>query len=363
MRGFKYQRNHKEPAHCQSMGWISFYVIFLNIIVNLQTMDAKGKNIIKYSLTSILAVILVWIAFRSLDWTVFLAGLRQTKWAFVILFTAASLLALVFRTLRWKALLNPIDPDAGRMLIWDANNVSNLANIALPGSGEFIRCGYLTSKKAPYQKVLGTVVMERFCDVLAIALLFIAALVLNRERFGNFFREQIWMPLSERLGLTLWIIIATMAIVATILIWAVFHFSGRNSFCSKVAGAVKGLWQGFLSFAAMDRKWLFLAYTAGIWLMYILMSYSIILAMPEMSGLSFMDALFISAVGNIASVIPVPGGIGAYHYLVTLCLASLYAATWETGILYATLCHELHAVIIIILGIISYIHLTLHRRK
>lgn len=326
-------------------------------------MDVKGKNIIKYSLTSILAVVLVWIAFRRLDWAAFLDGLKQTRWVFVLLFTAASILALIFRTLRWKALLNPIDPDAGRMLIWDANNVSNLANIVLPGSGEFIRCGYLSSKKAPYQKVLGTVVMERFCDVLAVALLFIAALVLNRERFGVFFREQIWLPLSSRLGLTLWIIIAAVAVVAAILIWAVFHFSGRNSFCSKVAGTVKGLWQGFLSFAAMDRKWLFLAYTTGIWLMYILMSYAIILAMPEMSGLGFMDALFISAVGNIASVIPVPGGIGAYHYLVALCLTSLYAATWETGILYATLCHELHAVIIIILGIISYTHLTLHRQR
>ena len=325
-------------------------------------MGTKGKDIVKYSLMAALAAALVWVAFRKLDWAAFLDGLQHTRWAFVALFAAASILALVFRMLRWKALIKPIDADAGHLLIWDANNVSNLANIALPGSGEFIRCGYLTSKKAPYQKVLGTVVLERFCDVLAIIVLFVVALVLNRERFGSFFNEQIWEPLSARLGITLWGILIAVAFLAAAAIWTVFHFSGRSTFCNKVAGTVRGLWQGFISFTSMDRKWLFIVYTAGIWFMYILMSYTIILALPEMNGLHFMDALFLSAVGNIASVIPVPGGIGAYHYLIALSLSSLYGATWETGILYATLCHELHAVIIIILGIISYSRLTLRKK-
>lgn len=326
-------------------------------------MGTNGKDIVKYSLMTLLAAALVWVAFRKLDWDAFFEGLRHTKWAFMVLFAAASVLALVFRMLRWKALINPIAPETGHLLIWDANNVSNLANIALPGSGEFIRSGYLTTPKAPYQKIFGTIVMERFCDILAVIILFTAALFLNMDRFGAFFREQIWMPLNARFGFTLWSVLAVAAVLAALLIWAVFHFSGRNAFCNRVANAVRGLWQGFLSFTAMNRKWLFLAYTAGIWMMYILMSYTIILALPELNGLHFIDALFISAVGNIASVIPVPGGIGAYHYLVALSLKSLYAATWETGILFATLCHEFHAVIIIILGVISYSRLTLRRHK
>ena len=326
-------------------------------------MGPKGKNIIKYSLTTVLAAALVWLAFRKLDWSDFLDGLRRTRWAFVVLFAAASVLALVFRTLRWKLLLNPVDPKAGRLQIWDANNVSNLANIAIPGSGEFIRCGYLSSKRAPYQKVLGTIVSERFCDVLAIALLFIAALAFNLERFGSFFNEQIWLPLSGRFGSALWYILAAGLAFTSLMVWAIFHFSDRSAFCGKLAGALRGLWQGFASFTLMDRKLLFITYTVIIWIMYVLMSYAIILALPELSGLGFIDALFISAVGNIASVIPVPGGIGAYHYLVALSLSSLYAASWETGILFATLSHELHAAIIIILGIISYSRLTLRRHK
>ena len=57
--------------------------------------------------------------------------------------------------------------------------------------------------------------------------------------------------------------------------------------------------------------------------MYLLMCYSILKAVPALSGLGLEDALFFTAVGNIASVIPVPGGIGAYHYLVALSVSTL----------------------------------------
>ena len=96
--------------------------------------------------------------------------------------------------------------------------------------------------------------------------------------------------------------------------------------------------------------------------MYVLMSWAGLKALPMLDSLTIADALFISAVGNIASVIPVPGGIGAYHYLIALTLQSLYGATWDTGILYATLCHETHAILIIVLGISSYIRITLAKR-
>ena len=97
--------------------------------------------------------------------------------------------------------------------------------------------------------------------------------------------------------------------------------------------------------------------------MYMLMCYFVFRAVPALSHLTLLDALFISSVGNIASVIPVPGGIGAYHYLVALALQSLYGASWETGILAATLNHELHAIIILLVGALSYAGLTVRRKK
>ena len=326
-------------------------------------MSQKAANIIKYSLSTILAGVLVWFAFRGVDWKAFWAGLQQTRWGWVALYFAAAVLALVFRTERWYALIRPLDPQVRRLGVWDALNVGNLVNVVLPGAGEFVRCGYVTSKRMSYDKAFGTIACERLFDILAVAVILIAALALKWNTFGTFFLENIWNPLSGRLGGSLvWLLIAALALLAGFF-WAVFRFRRRVRFLARIAGTLQGLGTGFASVARMERKWPFLLSTVGIWAMYIAMMFCTIRALPDLGALGGVDAVFLSAVGNIASVIPVPGGIGAYHYLVALSTQSLYGATWETGILLATLGHEAHAILIILLGVVSYLHYSLRKKK
>ena len=321
-----------------------------------------NKNVPKYVVSFLLAGALVYFAFKGVDWTAFWKGLGETRWGWVAMFVLFSVLALIIREERWRAIIRPIDPEASRLDIWDATNVGNVVNVVLPGAGEFVRCGYVTRRGLTYDKAFGTVIVERACDVLAIVLLFAIALVTGWSKFGSFFTEQIWQPMIGRMGFSLWLILAAVVLVIGGGLWAVFHWSGSNKVCGKIAGAIKGLGAGFASLGKMEHKWLFALYTVGIWTSYVAMSWSGFMALPMLSELTFADALFISAVGNIASVIPVPGGIGAYHYLVALTLQSLYGATWDTGILYATLCHESHAILIIVLGIVSYAAITVRRR-
>lgn len=324
-------------------------------------MDKKAKSAVKYTLSFLLAAVFIWFAFRKVDWQAFLSGLTQTRWIWVPAFFAASVGALMFRALRWKLLLRPLDPDARALRLWDANNVGNIANAVLPGTGEFVRCGYV-SGKAGYDKVLGTAVMERLWDFLAVGLLFVLALLLGKDRFGTFFQEQIVQPLAGRSEISLWWVALLLVAAMAAALWAVFRFKERSRLCGKVAGIVSGLWNGMGSISRMEHKWAFALCTAAIWTMYVLMSWCILKAVPALEGLGFVDALFISAVGNIASVIPVPGGMGAYHYLVALTLSSIYGASWDTGVLFATLNHELHLLLVIVLGAISYGVLTVKKK-
>ncbi|MBR4826693.1 MAG: flippase-like domain-containing protein [Bacteroidales bacterium] len=322
------------------------------------------KNIIKYTVSFALAGVLVYFAFRGVDWNAFWQGLQQTRWGWVALFIAFSILALVIREERWRAILGPLGSDASRLDIWDATNVGNVVNVVLPGAGEFVRCGYISKRGGiSYDKAFGTIVLERVCDVVAIVLLFALALITEWGKFGSFFVEQIWQPMAGRLSFSLWWIVAAAVLIVGGGLWAVFHWSGKVPFLGKLAGWIRGLLAGFASFGKMKHKWLFALYTAGIWASYVAMSWTGLKALPMLDGLGFADAIFISAVGNVASVIPVPGGIGAYHYLVALTLQSIFCATWDTGILYATLCHESHAILIIVLGIVSYVSLTLRTKK
>lgn len=349
-------------------------------------MKAESKKILKIALSFALAGVFVFFAFRGIDWASFARDIRQTRWIWVLAFCVVSVGALIFRMLRWQALLRPLhggadaaesrsggsaagaadgaDGAGGKvsaLRVWDANNVGNIVNVVIPGSGEFVRCGYMTAGRASYDKVLGTVVTERICDVLAIVLLMAIAILCGSEQMKQFFRTNIAGAAAGQLSL-LWVLAGVLLLLATG-VWALWHFRERNAFCGKIADKLKGFAGGMTSFVRMRKKWLFIIYTIGIWTMYVLMSYSIIKSMPELSHLGAADALFLCAIGNFASVIPVPGGIGAYHYLVALSLSGIYGVSWETGLLNATLNHELHAILILLLGAVSYISLTLQNRK
>ena len=346
-------------------------------------MKAESKKILKIALSFALAGVFVFFAFRGIDWASFARDIRQTRWIWVLAFCVVSVGALIFRMLRWQALLRPLhggadaaesgsgssaadgaDGAGGKvsaLRVWDANNVGNIVNVVIPGSGEFVRCGYMTAGRASYDKVLGTVVTERICDVLAIVLLMAIAILCGSEQMKQFFRTNIAGAAAGQLSL-LWVLAGVLLLLAAG-VWALWHFRERNAFCWKIADKLKGFAGGMTSFVRMRKKWLFIIYTIGIWTMYVLMSYSIIKAMPELSHLGAADALFLCAIGNFASVIPVPGGIGAYHYLVALSLSGIYGVSWETGLLNATLNHELHAILILLLGAVSYVSLTLQSRK
>ncbi|MDY2878018.1 MAG: lysylphosphatidylglycerol synthase transmembrane domain-containing protein [Candidatus Cryptobacteroides sp.] len=346
-------------------------------------MKAESKKILKIALSFALAGVFVFFAFRGIDWASFAQDIRQTRWIWVLAFCVVSVGALIFRMLRWQALLRPLHGGAdaaesgsggsaadgaggaggkvSALRVWDANNVGNIVNVVIPGSGEFVRCGYMTAGRASYDKVLGTVVTERICDVLAIVLLMAIAILCGSEQMKQFFRTNIAGAAAGKLSL-LWVLAGVLLLLAAG-VWALWHFRERNAFCGKIADKLKGFAGGMTSFVRMRKKWLFIIYTIGIWTMYVLMSYSIIKAMPELSHLGAADALFLCAIGNFASVIPVPGGIGAYHYLVALSLSGIYGVSWETGLLNATLNHELHAILILLLGAVSYVSLTLQSRK
>ena len=326
-------------------------------------MNRKATGILKYLLSLALAGALVYFALKGIDWKAFAGGLRETRWGYALLYLLAALAALVFREERWRAMMLPLNPEVRRIDAWDSANAGNVVNVVLPGAGEFVRCGYISSKRFSYDKALGTIVSERAWDVIAVGLVFVTALALNWDTFGNFFVENIWQPLNSRMSLSLWWIIGTLAVLAAACLLLVFRLRKRSRLCGKAAGTIRNMWAGLASVASMRRPWAFVLYTAGIWCMYMLMCYFVFLAVPELSSLTLLDALFISSVGNIASVIPVPGGIGAYHYLVALALQSLYGASWETGMLAATLNHELHAIIILLVGALSYSSLTVRKKK
>ena len=329
-------------------------------------MKANIKNILKYILSSLLAALLLWFSFRGVEWKDFIEGLKECRWEYVIISMAAGAFAFWLRALRWKQLLSPIDDSISRTTAFNGINIGNISNFVFPRIGEFVRCGVITRrsrpeapqhpehKKASYDKVLGTVVLERSWELLVMLLLLVVVVAGGYKRFGVFFMERIWHPMVRRLDSNVWWIAAAAAVVFASAVYIFWKYRNSNGFCSKVWGVFKGIGQGFASCLRMERKWLFFAYTAFIWMTYWFMAAATVHAAPFLDGLDLIDALFLSLVGGLSFAVPVPGGIGAFHFIISMTLSVMYGVPAELGIVYATLSHTSQAITQVVFGAGSY---------
>ena len=323
------------------------------------------KKIFKYVLSAGFAFLLLWFSFRDVEWNGFVEGLKACRWEFILLSMAAGSFAFWLRSVRWRQLLLPIDDSISRITTFNGINIGNISNFVFPRIGEFVRCGVITRRskdgKASYEKVLGTVVLERSWELLVMLLLLAVVVVGGFDRFGGFVIDQILTPMSEKFNLSLWWIAAIAVAAGAAALYLLWKFRGSNGFCRKIWSLVHGVFQGFASCMKMDRKWLFFAYTAFIWLMYWLMAASTMWAAPFMDGLDVSDALFLSLVGGLGFAVPVPGGIGAFHFIISLALSAVYGIPMETGIVYATISHTSQALTQIAFGAGSYAYETLKK--
>lgn len=318
-------------------------------------MKKKTLNILKYVLVAALTVVLVYLALRGMDWGVFIRALGDTSWGWVTGSLAFAFLALVFRTERWRALMLPINGEVRRKDLWDACSIGNLFSLVIPWMSFLVRCGVVTDKKTPYDKTVGTIIMERAWDMLMVLILIILAIILKSGEIAQWFIDNIAKRVAGRFSLSLTGILVAVVAIAALLIFLCFKFRDRNAVAGKIAGWTEGIFEGFKTFGKAEHKTLFILYTVGIWISYVMMCFCVFRAIPVLSGLDFTDALFISVVGNLSSLLPVPGGFGAYHYAVAVALSTLYGAEWEIGILFATLTHETRAIMLAALGAVSMI--------
>ena len=345
-----------------------------NFIGIFAPVNGKLSNFLKTLLSVALAAVLLWYSFKGVDWKDFFTQISHCHWGYVLLSMMAGALAFIIRGLRWRRILHPLDPTMRRLPCINGINISNVANMVIPYAGELVRCGVITRHsardpetgrpKASYDRVLGTAILERGWDVLSVVILLVVLLAFKWQEFGGFLVERIFRPMGEGLrGPTLWIAVAFLVILTDVVI-AVYALRDRSRFCRRVCDVIRHFLQGFASCFKMKDKGLFFLYTALIWLMYWLQMVLIKEALPAVSGLGILDCLFLMLVGSFASCLPVPGGFGAYHYIISTALLVLYGFPQAgVGIVFATLAHESQALTMLITGAASYLQETFTRKE
>ena len=348
-------------------------------------MNKKVGNILKYGVSIILAVVLLYFAFRKVDWSDFWSALKACRWEYVVLSMLFGLLAFYCRALRWREILLPIDPGTRRLTCFNAINISYAVNMALPRVGEVVRCGYITAhssketdpatgkdkRLASFDKVLGTVALERSFDLVTLGLLLVTFLLFTWDRYGGFFAEKIFGAASGNISIVKVAVIGAVVLLLAAAVWAIVRFADRWKPLGKAKDFFRGLAQGFVSCLKMKRAWWFFLLTAIIWACYWMMSATIVWAVQgidpsqvssqlasavsSIQGLNLTDAMFLMLAGSISAIVPVPGGFGAFHFIVAGAISYVYGLPFEFGIIFATLSHESQELNQLLWGGISFI--------
>ena len=342
------------------------------------------KKTLQYILSAAVAVLLLWLCFRRVSWLQVREILGLCRWSWVLLSMGLGAVVFWLRALRWRMMLLPIDPATSRVTTFNAINIGYLVNNALSRIGELVRCGYVVRhsakdpatgrRKASFDRVLGTVVVDRVWDALTMLLLLGVMLALLWGRYGFVIGTALFGNASSTL-LVWGLLLAVLALLllGALLVWKLRE---RSRLCGKLWGFVDGMLDGLRACFRMKGAWQFFVLTAGIWTLYWAMISCIVMAfrgidpaslsadlvepVAALSGLGAADTLLLMLVGSLVAIIPVPGAFGTYHAAIALTLSAIcglpYATFATFGILFATLSHESQLVTQVLFGTGSLVH-------
>lgn len=324
------------------------------------------KKALKYLAFLLLAGILLHFSFKGVKWSDFISGLQSCNWWWIAASMAIGILGFLFRALRWRILLRAINKDVTLGETFNGINIGYITNFIFPRAGEVARCGVIANtRKVSFEKSLGTVVLERSLDMVCLLLWMFLLLLFTWGEFGSFIKGEILQPLQGKfssLVLPLSILCA-LAVAGCASLWIFRKRLMEIKIVGRIMQVIKGLLEGVFSAFRMEEKWMFFLYTLLIWLTYWLTSLTTIYAFPQVGHLNGIDALFLMIIGGFGWVVPVQGGLGAYHFIVSLALAKVYGIAQATGVVFATISHEAQALVMILCGAVSLISVSMWKKS
>jgi uncharacterized protein (TIRG00374 family) len=319
------------------------------------------KKAFQYVLFLSIGAGLLFLTFRNTNPTVLWDNIRTVDSLGLLLTLGIGFIAIVFRGIRWVQLLGSLGYEVKAINAIAAVAFSYLVNLVTPRVGEVARCSAMNrTDKVPVDKLLGTVVLERVVDTLMFGLVVLITVVTQLNQLGKFLRQS-GAAVPEISTVSVLIALGGCMTLITCL-WATKKYWSSWTITQKILTFLRGISEGLKSIKNVQNKPLFWFYSIGIWICYvgtIWVGFSIVQGLSE---LGIGTAFYISVAAGIGYVIPVPGGIGAYHYLVSKALTVLGYSS-EIGIAFATVIHSGQSLMFITTGSIAMLILYFARKK
>jgi uncharacterized protein (TIRG00374 family) len=326
----------------------------------------KILSVIQYIFFLLIGLLLLWLVFRKLDPAEVWNQIRSARIEWLLVAFAVGICSHIARAVRWNILIRSMGYPTKVSTTFYAVMTGYLANTAFPRLGEVTRCATLGKKTdIPFLSLLGTVISERIFDFFVLLMIILGVFIFQLDNLKEF-ADKYFLSSMEGMMNTKNIIIAiiglALIIALPVILFRVFHSQIREiALFKKISNFLKGLVDGIRTIQRMKHKFAFISWTLVIWTCYVLMTYFVFFSLEATSHLNFWDGVTIMAIGSLGIVAPVPGGIGAYQFIVKAVLVEIYLVASEPALSYSIISWSTQTLLIIIVGIFSYYMLLLNK--
>lgn len=317
----------------------------------------KIKKVIQYIIFLAIGILIFWLIYKDLPVDELKMVLRDLKYEWIILSIVFGITAHFIRAVRWIMLIRPLGYRPGKINAFLAVLILYMTNLVIPRAGEIARCTVLAKyEKVPASKLIGTVVTERFADVIALFSFAVVIMLTNLDIVSRFFETHpaIYENILKFLSIE-YILIGVAVLVLFFVLIVVFKSNlKKNKLIQKLVQLKNEFLEGIKSIAQLQNKWMFIVYTLLIYFMYLLMLYVVFFAYEPTQHLSLRVALVTFLMGGLAMLAPVQGGIGPWHFMVIETLI-LYGISVDEGKIFALIAHTSTNFIYLIIGVVAFV--------
>ncbi len=319
---------------------------------------------LKYILLLVIGITLLILAFKGQDIDQLITDLKKADYKWVFASLLSCFLAHIVRAIRWRAMIASLGHGTPSLInTCYAVMIGYMANVAFPRMGEVSRCGVINkTDNIPIVKLIGTVIVERIVDLLMLAIVLALGIMLQFDLLADFLYDHVLVKLRGSAGNLTVLVFAALVLILAIGFFYLLMKKKKLGIRNRVYSFFLDVKSGVLSVKDLDNKGGFVFSSVLIWFLYGLSTYLCFFALEATSGLGGIASLSVLVFSSLGMIVPVQGGIGAFHYMVSEGLV-VYDIPKSEGLAYALLIHSSQTLLVLFTGAISVILLMLKSSK
>jgi uncharacterized protein (TIRG00374 family) len=324
-------------------------------MTNSENVDVLAANKSKPSPVKQLAGVLIallflWFAFRGADPQKLWQYAHSIQVIYLLPLFVCGLISHVLRAVRWQILLAPVaGRKPGLFNTFTAVIIGYAVNIILPRGGEVARLiSICRTENLSWAGVLPTMFIDRLLDIVVLVLLLGATLNVIPPQFLS------TLPWINSAGLTL----CAVSIIGLVLLprcAQILRFIVKSPVVSgkipekyvQLALKLAGDFEAGTACLTNPMNYPAIAILSlSIWFCYWLNVYIMVLAFNLQSVVSLVQSLIVFTIGSIGVLVPTPGSVGSYHFLVSQGLMLICGLNKDQALTFATVLHLFSFVVV-----------------